>query len=393
MKKVYVFFMLSLFVLCRYIHAQNIPDVYRFSADIQAAFSKDTTPWRYQTWATQFSLSGYQQLALETWDMAGVRQPQISGADSMRFAELRVYDARKYILDKAKDERILIINEAHHNARHRAFTRSLLQGLYDAGYRYLGLEALWDEQINERRYPTINSGYYIKEPEFGNLLSEALQIGYTLFGYEASEGKNGREREIEQAENIRKFMEKHPGEKVLIHCGFSHVFEGDAGAWEKAMAGRLKECTGIDPFTVNQERYTPRAKLQNDLFYVHGLRAYVTPLVLKDSAGNVFRGMAEPWQTDVVVLHPREPEVDGRPGWFTSGKIRYEIPAEKCTSLPLLALAYREKEPPQLAVPADILELTDPGTPAVFYLPAGKYRIVLLDSNYRIKEKFRIVQK
>lgn len=393
MKAVYFFFIVVFFIITERITAQAPAEVYRFSEDIQAGFRSDTTPWRYQTWATQFSLSGYQQQALETWDMAGVRHPQLSAADSLRFAELRASDAREYILDRAKNERILILNEAHHNAQHRAFTRSLLRGLYDAGYRYLGLEALWDEQINERGYPTLGSGFYTKEPEFGNLVYQALQMGYTLFGYEASEGKNGKEREIEQAENIQQFMEKHPDGKVLVHCGFSHVFEGSVPAWEKAMAGRLKEYTGTDPFTVNQERYTPRGKPENDLFYTHWLAAYRTAQVLEDSAGNVFRGMAEPWQTDVVVLHPRVEEVDGRPGWISAGKKRYEIPAKKRRSLPLLVLAYRQGEPQELAVPADILELSTPGTPAVLYLLPGKYNVLLLDRNYRLLEKIKIVIK
>lgn len=392
MNRVSLILILIFFAVTVHSRAQKPSEIYRFSDEIQAAFKADTTPWlHYQTWATQFSLSGYQRQALLTWDMAGVRQPLLSTADTLRFGQLQASDAREYILQQAKNERILIINEAHHNAQHRAFTRSLLRGLYDAGYRYLGLEALWDEQINERGYPTLGSGYYIVEPEFGNLIYEALQMGYTLFGYEASEGKNGKEREIEQAENIRTFIDAHPDGKVLVHCGFSHVFEGSVPAWEKAMAGRLKEYTGIDPFTVNQERYTPKSKPENDPLYVQWLRDHKAPQVLIDSAGNVFRGMAEPWQTDVVVLHPRVDDVDGRPGWITTGKKRYEIPASKRASLPLLVLAYREGEPPELAVPADVLELNTPGTPAVLYLSAGKYSVLLLDKNHQVTEKINVV--
>jgi hypothetical protein len=51
-------------------------------------------------------------------------------------------------LNRAKNEKLIIINEAHHNIKHRVFTTSLLQGLYDNGYRFFGLEALSDTSIN-----------------------------------------------------------------------------------------------------------------------------------------------------------------------------------------------------------------------------------------------------
>ncbi len=144
-----------------------------------------------------------------------------------------------------------IINEAHHVPKHRAFTRSLLKELYANGYRYLGLEALFDAAVNETKFPVIETGYYTKEPEFGNLISEALATGFTLFSYEASQGKNGKEREIEQAENIQKFIENNPKAKVLIHCGYAHAYENDYPAWGKAMAGRLKQNMNIDPLTID----------------------------------------------------------------------------------------------------------------------------------------------
>jgi uncharacterized iron-regulated protein len=63
----------------------------------------------------------------------------ITGADSLFFNTFKAVNAKDYILERAKKEKIIIINEAHHNARHRSFTCSLLQGLYEDGYRYLGL--------------------------------------------------------------------------------------------------------------------------------------------------------------------------------------------------------------------------------------------------------------
>jgi len=124
----------------------------------------------------------------------------------------------------------------------------------------LGLEAIADSTINERNYAIQESSYYTKEPEYGNLISEARRLGFNLYGYEASEGKNGKEREIEQAKNIKKFMQAHQNGKYIIHCGFDHVFENEVKNWEKAMAGRLKEYTSIDPFTIAQVKFSEKSK-------------------------------------------------------------------------------------------------------------------------------------
>ncbi|RXM58193.1 hypothetical protein BOQ60_24775, partial [Chryseobacterium sp. CH1] len=46
----------------------------------------------------------------------------------------------------------------------------MLQGLYDKGYRYLGLETLASDSLNTTKFATLNSGYYSQEPEFGNFI-------------------------------------------------------------------------------------------------------------------------------------------------------------------------------------------------------------------------------
>ena len=55
-----------------------------------------------------------------------------------------------------------------------------------------------------------------------------------------------KRQEIEQALNIKRVIDSRPNEKFLIHCGFDHALEGIHNSWEKAMAGRLTEYTGID---------------------------------------------------------------------------------------------------------------------------------------------------
>lgn len=260
---------------------------------------------------------------------------------------------------------MLIINEAHHMPQHRVFTASLLEDLYASGYRYLGLEALADDSINIRKYPLLKSGFYTQEPAFGNMLKHALNLGFTLFGYEASEGKNGKEREIEQAQNIKKFMESHSEGKVLIHCGYAHAYENEYQAWEKAMAGRIKEYLSIDPFTVEQTLFLERADPGKNHLFISSIKD-TEPQILMDEKEQVFKGYTP--QTDVVVIHPATRTIKGRPHWLYPQKKEYYIP-RKITSG--IIFAYRKGE--NEGVPADIIEADHSSSPLL--LRPGNYHL------------------
>ena len=118
-----------------------------------------------------------------------MRQPYatIKNGDSPYVKKFRAVDAAEYIINRAENKRIIIINEAHHFPYHRIFMASLLQGLYDKGFRYYVAETLnfSDSSINDRKYPLLISGYYTAEPLFGNLVRNALKIGFKVFAYEA----------------------------------------------------------------------------------------------------------------------------------------------------------------------------------------------------------------
>jgi hypothetical protein len=133
------------------ISAQNKKETYQFSKDIETKIEKDTLSWKYQLGATDYSISEYYKKALETWDKNGSGIRKITKKDSLYFNSFKKQDVKEYIINRSKNERIIIINEAHHNIRHRVFTTSLLQGLYDNGYRFLGLEALSDTLINNQK--------------------------------------------------------------------------------------------------------------------------------------------------------------------------------------------------------------------------------------------------
>ncbi|MDR0795405.1 MAG: hypothetical protein LBE79_05020 [Tannerella sp.] len=372
--------------------AQSKNFEYRFSIDIDNAIEKDTVLWKYQMGANEYSFVGNYQKTLETWDKNGVGIPKITEEDSLCFIGFAPVNAKDYIIERSKNEQIIIINEAHTYPNHRTFTHSLLQGLYDNGYRYLGLEALFDTIINERKYPIIESGYYTKEPEFGNLIYTALNIGFTLFGYDYFE-QGGKEREIAQSRNIVNFLEKHPHSKVLIHCGHDHVIKGTPNnvSWEKAMAGRLKEYTQINPFTIDQTQYAEKSDKKNTHPYIAMVNKDF-PVILIDENENLFNGKKGNDQVDVRIIHPETQYINNRPNWLLSvgNRKEYHLESSKVTQYPLLVLAYRKNEFDNNGVPADIVEILENENIPSLILDKGSYEIIMKDRNYNIVIRYEI---
>lgn len=369
---------------------QTKSQVYKFSEDIMTEIDQDTTMWKYLPGAEKLSFSGHYMDIVKTYDKVQVLDKWQSRADSLFFTKSKKTNASEYIIDKSKEAQITIINEAHHLPQHRTFTKSLLKGLYRNGYRYLGLETLTDTLVNIRKYPTTESGYYIKEPEFGGLLVEAIRIGFRLFAYEASENKYGKDREIEQAENIAGFIKKKPRGKVLIHCGYAHAYENAYKPWEKAMAGRLKDMLGTDPLTIDQTMFLEKFDdaSNHSFFRINDAK---DPIVLVSREGRVYNGNAGSEQTDIVVIHPKAKFNAGRPDWFIKNKHKYTIPSSKLGAhQTALVFAYRNNEFEDNGVPADILEISAKSQWKNLYLQSGLYEIVIKDEGYRVINRYKI---
>lgn len=361
---------------------------YWFSDDIKKKVTdpSQSQSWKSQMGATYYSISGQYKPALESWDTTFGRVKKLNTADSLKFTKLIPVNAQDYILEKAGHEKVIIINEAHHNASHRTFASSLLQGLYDRGYRYLGLETLAGDSLNITKFAALNSGYYSQEPEFGNFIYNALKIGFKLFPYEA-EGNN-KEREIGEAKNIFDFMQKNKEGKYLIYCGYQHAYEGIHKSWEKTMAGRLSDLTGINPLTIDQTQFSEKSNLKYNEPLLRLINNTV-PVVLKDENQIIYNGEDKELFTDIKIIHPITKYIKGRPDWMlTKNRKLYKIPASKLPSYPVLVLAYRKGELDQKGIPADIIEIDTPKDNHFLILDKGNYDIVIKDKEYKIISRF-----
>lgn len=388
-----IFSLSSCFGQKRVIEKIDFSTEYKFSSEIEDKVAKDTVPWKFQISASDYAKKGDYKNALIHWDLAmGTREknfsePQIDSLNQ-KYSKIKATD---YIIEQAKKHQVVIINEAHHNSFHRVFTKSLLQKLFENGYKNLGLEALangedLDSTLNSRKYPIQETGHYIKEPQFGNLVRDALEIGYTLFAYENMEKGGGKPREIEQAKNIQKVIHSKPNEKFLIHSGFDHALEGIHEFWEKAMAARLTEYTGIDPLTINQEVYSEKShpKFNHPILKAFDIKE---PTILIDENNNPFKYEQGEAYTDIAVFHPNTEYINDRPQWvFKNGNENVSINLTDIDiEYPVMVLAFKQGEDINLAVPVDIKEVVEQGGNCNLGLKKGNYEIVVTNGKEAVK--------
>ncbi|MGE0568119.1 MAG: hypothetical protein AB7O73_09235 [Bacteroidia bacterium] len=379
---------MSLFIECR---QNSLNTKYKFTYDILR-----TNCYK----ALEFSYIGEYEKMLE---MSGIdyskslrRMDTLSIAQISQFLKYKAVDAKSVILEKAKTEQIIIINEEHQQPYHRVFTTSLLRDLYKAGFRYFSAETLTNynfliKKIRKKKYPTFSSGFYSQEPFYGNLIREAAEIGYKIFGYESNRlmfrhFSGISQREIDQAKNIQKILKKDPNAKILIHCGYDHIVETHYPGWGKAMAGRLYEFTGIDPFTIDQVNLTEHSleEQQNPYWSLINLDYYA---MFVDSSGQLFSGLSKEKRYDAEVYHPKTNWKFGRPQWvFENGRTPYFIRNKINLKFPCLVFAFikRERKQSKKAIPFDIIELKSATENKALSLKKGeKYTIDYMDVNFQ----------
>lgn len=171
------------------------------------------------------------------------------GGQTMRHQPpVPVVSATETVLTRTAAAQIVMFNENHVQPKGRYWLGSLLPDLYQQGFRYLALEALrGDTLVQKWGYPTLSSGFYLREPHLANLVREAVALGFTVVSYDALSAT----REQDQAQNIvRRTLQQDPHAKVVVLAGIGHINEDTT--YTKAMAAWIRTLSGIDPLTVNQ---------------------------------------------------------------------------------------------------------------------------------------------
>ncbi|MDN5288401.1 MAG: hypothetical protein JWR38_4675 [Mucilaginibacter sp.] len=308
-------------------------------------------------------------------------------------------NAAQYIIAEAKKQQVVMINEAHHIPYHRAFVLLMLKDFYAAGYHYLALETLDDSLINQKKYPDYHTGYYTVEPLYGEMLREAMKLGFKLVPYEALEECDNkgsdpnycnRFRDSLMAINLTRFLKKNTQGKLLVYAGYGHIHEGSDDGW-KTMAQYFKEFTKIDPFTIDLtrqiEHYYPQLE-SKEFTAVNRLKKIKEPVIALQNN--------KPWHgnfVDATVIFPRYlTKGGGRPSFYSinGSRIFYSLNALHLKPGQFVQ-AFYSNESPGNRIPADQLVIGKQSNG--LYLFNGNYNLEIKNDNGHLIRKTTIAVK
>lgn len=318
----------------------------------------------------------------------------------------KLYDIEKYELRGAKEaiinasqmHQVIFINEAHHYSLHRAFTLSLLQDLYNNGFRYFAAETLneSDTEVNLRGYPLQGkTGYYTDETLHGELIRAAHKIGYKIIPYESvpdcdpwhtSPEVCQNLREVGQAKNLyERIFKSDSSAKLLVHAGYSHIAKKGIESWIP-MAVYFKQLSGISPYTIDQTlmREHSLSQYENPIFREidnAGLLKDASVLSIDDSMNLIPAYYRDAY--DLIIFHPRTQYKNNRPTWlFALNKRKiYPVPVTICkNNYPCLIEAFIDNEEPE-SVPSDRVVITT---------QKDQVNLALLPGNYTLRAKDKL---
>jgi hypothetical protein len=348
----------------------------------------------------------YENILLEsTPSYKRVREMYAKDITASPLADYRMLDALAAIESVAERQQVIMTNEEHLTPFHRALTLQLLHRLYAKGFRYFAAETLnaEDAELQSRGFPTQNSGFYTADPVYADVIRAALKLGYKIVPYESFDvacrppDDNPEfchdQRERGQAQNLYdRILKNDPKAKILVHVGRSHSAKIAISKEFNFMGYYFKQITGIEPFTIDQLRFSERLNSADE----QPLYRYLTknnllrkPSVYQSADGRFYNQTA--FGQDMVIFHPRLSYKNGRAtflemnGLRTAEKInlkRLKLAARKQVFTgkePVLIQAFFAEESAD-AVPVDQIIIYPNQEIPVLMLPAGNFRIKATDS-------------
>lgn len=367
----------------------------------------------YQAMATYHAFAGSYDSALYYFDKpyaAMLKKSNGKGTDEAFVKASEFKNALAALSKSFETEQVVMLNEAHHNPAHRAFALNLLNDLYKQGFRHLALETLESldtAQLSKRSYPVQETGFYQREPLFGELIRQAIKKGFSLIAYEARQectppsGNDSfycnRFRDSLQAVNLARWVKKNPGEKLFVYAGYDHIHEQPNKEW-KHMAEFFNEFTGLDPFTIDQvqmsersiqqledPRYRALIKLKNiqspvvaladDTLWSHTSKVDVTvfhPRYLQKT-GPMPRFASKADRPDFYLLHNNR-----KPVLLSNNSKIQRFSSEALPEGTSMIMAFYQNESGN-RIPADVVELKKEQAEAILFLYPATYDLIYLN--------------
>lgn len=290
----------------------------------------------------------------------------------------------------------VFVNESHGNAKTRLGLFTLLPELKRLGFKYLALETaavsgsdgdtirchdvgLSDSQLEQRGYAIAGSGYYSREPIYGETIEYALELGFRIVGYDIAASSQTM-RMKGGAATLSCLMKRDPSAKIVVLGGFGNIGESPkTGEDRYTMADWFRKLSGIDPLTISTNVLLgANAVLDNEL-------ARLTPgalYVLSDSDGAIYKNPAY----DVSVVIAGSSRRGARDNWLTMGGRRgaVEVSASGCRRRRPCLMVARKLGRPEDAVPSDSCVVYEGVGECVLYLSLGHYTIAFIDSTGKV---------
>lgn len=358
----------------------------------QAKAAEDPKPVPQQL-AQWSAMIGDERAAFALWQ--GGRPPKPGRLD---LTDARAIDAVEAIAGAARDRRVVILNEAHHISRNRAFAAVVARRLRSEGFNWFAAETFsnnpdWCDfarTINAGEPVTTRCGYYLADPVFADMVRQAREVGYRLAPYEITEAQWSAGdpapdqritvREEAEADNlIANVLNKDPDARVFVYCGFAHAAKAPLGG-QPWMAARLKAKTGIDPLCVEQSAGAPDpvdVDYFADVTKVLERFAPQAPIAVARPDGSAL-SITFDGAVDIAVYHPRLADIDGRPGWLATAPDRvrqvFALPQVEPGDRLVQAVPLMEASAPN-AIPSDQYIARPGAGEAVFFLRPGRYEI------------------
>ncbi len=372
---------------------------------LQAAREGSPTAMASQMLASALSRVGDYEGAIAEFRKGDAKVGTVPRNDAPTAKEViagyEILPAIEAIVKEAKDRQVVILNEAHHISRHRAFAQILAARLREIGFEFLACETFSHqiEALAKRGHVVVSDGTYTREPLFADFVRQSLKLGFIPVAYEtdgrrtkpgASSAESINQRETDQAENlVERIFKQNPKARVFIYVGYSHLLKkerprngAEPGQTVQWMAGRLKAKTGIDPLTIDQVAMTdpaassPHAAVIAEVFAAKEMK----------TSAMVLRHLKEPrylvlgsyqGDADIQVFHRNTRMVDGRPDWLAMEAYRrpHEIPADLLAgSGRRLIKAHFEGEDDTVIAVDQIVVSGKEKSPPVLMLPVGTFR-------------------
>lgn len=330
----------------------------------------------------------YQKMA-DTTHLTDVENRQI-GKSIQQLKNIKYVEAKRYLSFIASNHKVIMLNEAHNKPVHRAFAYSLLDILYNRGYRYLAMEMLNPMPDQELTKLTYQTGHFATEPVAGELIRQALDLGFKLVAYEDPQSMlhTPTERDSIQAMNIAKIFKQDPEAKIFVYASYGHIAEKSTTPDFIPMGMAFKRMTGIDPLTIDQTDMTEESNFSfGKAFYDAYIDKFPVTVpsvpLINDEPVNVTGTTLY----DLTVIHPRTIYYYARPSWLSLGNRRQPVSIKTKNANIFLVQAYYQFESfgtkPGQVIPADQTYFSYGAGVYTLYLRRGLYILIFRDMQYK----------